>query len=282
MATQLMIYESAVPVSQSRHGRWSIEAGTDYSFSRNVNSVPLTAVEFPSAAADYVVVFAESGDVILPTALLGMRDKENLYLTDKGEWKARYIPAFLRRYPFVFSSTDEGKTFTLCIDESFPGFNQDGRGQPLYGEEKKPSQYVENVLKFLQQYQLEFQRTRAFCKQLKELGLLEPMTAQVSLDSGERISLTGFMVVDRAKLKALPADKLAEMVKTDELELIYSHLHSMRHFAGMRERLAAAAPVPVSQRVSVADEAQPEAQGKGKAGAEPTAKGSKAEGGRKK
>jgi hypothetical protein len=27
---------------------------------------------------------------------------------------------------------------------------------------------VENVLKFLQQYQLEFHRTQAFCKKLKE------------------------------------------------------------------------------------------------------------------
>jgi hypothetical protein len=272
MATQLMIYESAVPVSQSRHGDWSIEAGADYSFSRNVNSVPLTAVEFASAAADYVIIFAESGDVVMPAALLGMRDRENLYLADKGEWKARYVPAFLRRYPFVFSSTDEGKTFTLCIDESFPGFNQEKRGQPLYDEQKKPSQYIENVLKFLQQYQFEFQRTQAFCKKLKELGLLEPMRAQINLESGERISLTGFMVVDRAKLKALPAEKLAEMAKSDELELIYNHLHSMRHFAGMRERLAAAAPVPASQQVSVADQASPEpekktdTEKKGKAG----------------
>jgi hypothetical protein len=98
------------------------------------------------------------------------------------------------------------------------------------------------------------------------------MRAQISLESGERISLTGFMVVDRTKLKALPADKLAEMAKSDELELIYSHLHSVRHFAGMRERLAAAAPVPASEQVSVADapgpepEKKPDAEKKGKAG----------------
>src|SRR6185369_5327850 len=103
------------------------------------------------------------------------------------------------RYPFVFSSQDEGKTFTLCIDESYKGFNQDKRGQPLFDEQQKPSEYTNNVLKFLQQYQVEFQRTQAFCKKLKDLNLLEPMRAQISLDSGERISLTGFMAVDRAR-----------------------------------------------------------------------------------
>lgn len=253
MATQMMIYETAVPVSHSRHGNWAIDAGLDFGFSRHVNSVPLTAVEFPAAATEYVIVFAGTGDVVTPAVLFGVRDKENLYLAGDGGWKARYVPAFLRRYPFVFSSRDEGKTFTLCIDESYPGFNQDGRGQKLYDEPQKPSQYTQNVLKFLQQYQLEFQRTQAFCRKLKELNLLEPMRAQISLESGERIALGGFMAVDRARLKTLSSDKLAELVKSDEMELIYAHLLSMRNFAGMRERLSAAAPV-----TAVAQGAQPE------------------------
>jgi hypothetical protein len=254
MAKQLMIYESAVPVSNSRHGAWSIDAGTDFRFSREVNSVPLTAVEFTSAASEYVIIFAGTGDVVTPAVLLGVRDEENLYLAEDGGWKARYVPAFLRRYPFVFSSRDEGKNFTLCIDESYQGFNQEGRGQRLYDEKtEKPSQYTQNVLKFLQQYQIEFQRTQAFCRKLRELNLLEPMRAQISLESGERIALGGFMAVDRARLKTLPTEKLAELLKSDELELIYAHLQSMRNFAGMRERLAAAAPL-----TSVAQGATPE------------------------
>lgn len=243
MAKQLMIYESAVPVAHGRHGKWSVDAGSDFGFSREVNSVPLTAVEFTAAAAEYVIIFAGTGDVVTPAVLLGMRDEENLYLTDAGDWKARYVPAFLRRYPFVFASRDEGKTFTLCIDEAYSGFNEAGRGQALYEEPQKPSLYTQNVLKFLQQYQLEFQRTQAFCRKLKELNLLEPMRAQISLESGQRIALGGFMAVDRARLKTLSSEKLAELVKADEMELIYAHLLSMRNFSGMRERLAAAVPV---------------------------------------
>ncbi len=252
MAKQLMIYESAVPVSQGRHGKWAIEVGSDFGFSRAINSVPLTAVEFPSAASEYVIIFAGTGDVVTPAVLLGVRDEENLYLAQDGRWKARYVPAFLRRYPFVFSSRDEGKTFTLCIDESYPGFNRDNVGRKLY-EDDKPSQYTQNVLKFLQQYQLEFQRTQAFCTKLRELNLLEPMRAQISLESGERIALGGFMAVDRARLKTLPSEKLAELVKSDEMELIFAHLQSMRNFAGMRERLAATVPV-----TAVAGDAVPE------------------------
>jgi hypothetical protein len=144
----------------------------------------------------------------------------------------------------VFASLDEGKTFTLCIDEKFKGLNQDGRGQRLFTDDSKPTPYVDNVLKFLQQYQLEFARTRAFCKKLKDLNLLEPMQAQVNLDSGEKMFLTGFSAVNRARLKTLSSSALAELAQSDELELIYLHLFSMRNFAGMKERLAGAQHSP--------------------------------------
>jgi len=237
MASQLLIYESAVPVSAARHGDLSVEVGADYSFSKGVNSVPLMAVEFPHAAAEYAIVFSGTAEAFIPAVILGMRGEENLYLGEQGAWQGKYVPAFVRRYPFVFSSSQDGKTFTLCIDEAFPGFNREGRGQPLFGEDKKPSAYVSNVLKFLEQYQIEFRRTQAFCNKVKELGLLEPMRAQANLPSGERLALTGFMAVNRDKLKALSGDKLAELAKTDELELMYLHLQSMRNFAAMIDRL---------------------------------------------
>ena len=239
MASQMLIYESAVPVSSARHGQWSVEVGADYTFSKNVNSVPLMAVEFPNAASEYAIVFAGAGENIVPAVILGMRAEENLYLTEQSNWKAKYIPAFVRRYPFVFANSEDGKTYTLCIDESFRGFNQGARGQRLFSDEGKPSPYVENVLKFLEQYQIEQRRTQALCKKLQELNLLEPMQAQFKFGSGEQRSLTGFMAVSRDRIKTLGADVLVDLVKTDQLELIYLHLQSLRNFSAMTERMAA-------------------------------------------
>ena len=129
MASQLLIYENAVPVSANKHGDWSLEMANDFAFSKHVNSVPLMAVEFPNAASEYAIVFSGTKEAVIPAVILGMRADENLYLTDVGGWQARYVPAFVRRYPFVFSISDDGKKFTLCIDESFPHFNQEGRGE---------------------------------------------------------------------------------------------------------------------------------------------------------
>jgi hypothetical protein len=239
MSSQLLIYETAVPVNRERHAEWSVEVGADYGFSRHVNSVPLMAVEIPQAAPEYVIVFAGNDDVVMPVVILGVREDENLYLAADAGWQAAYLPAFVRRYPFVFSANEQGDRFTLCIDEAFAGFNQTGRGQRLFDEEGVPTPYVEKVLKFLQEYQAQFHRTQAFGRKLRELDLLEPMQAQIALDSGQRMSLTGFMAVDRKKLKALSGEVLAKLAGTDELELIYLHLQSLNNFARVKDRLVA-------------------------------------------
>lgn len=237
MSTQLLIYETAVPVSSGRHGKCSVEAGNNYAFARNVNSIPLMAVEFPQAAPEYAIVFAANGENVVPVVILGARQNENLYLSADHQWKAQYIPAFVRRYPFVFSSSADGQTFTLCVDEAFPGLNYQGRGKALFDAEGKPTAYVDNVLKFLQEYRAQFMRTEAFCKKLQAHGLLEPMQAQFTLADGEKMSIAGFSVVNRDKLKGLSAETLLELARTDELELIYLHLQSMRNFTAVKDKL---------------------------------------------
>lgn len=238
MTTQLLIYETAVPVSSGRHAKASVEAGKGYAFARKINSVPLMAVEFPQASPEYAVVFAKNGENVVPVVILGARQGENLYLKDDDAWRGSYVPAFIRRYPFVFSGSDDGKTFTLCVDEAFQGLNYQGRGQALFTADGKHTPYVDNVLKFLQEYRAQFVRTQAFCKKLADLKLLEPMQAQFTLGTGEKMSLGGFLAVDRKLLKALPAATLAELAATDELELIYLHLQSMRNFTEVKDRLA--------------------------------------------
>ena len=249
MTTQQLIYETAVPVSSGRHGKCSVEVGTSQGFARKLNSVPLMAVEFPQASVEYAIVFADAGEKIVPVAILGARQNENLYLDGADAWKAKYVPAFVRRYPFVFSSNDNDQTFTLCVDEAYPGLNYLGRGAALFTPEGKPTPYVDEVLKFLQEYRVQFIRTEAFCAKLKELDIFEPMQAEFTLGSGEKIALSGFKAVDRKKLKALSGEQLTALLQTDELELIYLHLQSMRNFSEVKDRLvasSAAAPRDVA------------------------------------
>jgi hypothetical protein len=236
VSTQQLFYRSAVPVNAGRHKDWSVKAGETYAFAAAVNSVPVTAVEFAQAAAEYPIVFAGTQKSVFPAVILGIRENQNLFVAADGAWRGKYIPAFVRRYPFVFSQDEAAKTFTLHIDETFAGCNQAGRGERLFDADGSQTQYLRTVLGFLQDYQVRFRRTQAYCARLVELDLLQPMQAQFTLNTGEQRSLSGFSVVNREKLKSLPADTVAELLAKDEMECTFLHLASLRHFQDMLER----------------------------------------------
>jgi len=92
------------------------------------------------------------------------------------------------------------------------------------------------MLKFLGDFQTQFVRTQAYCKKLVELKLLEPMQAQITMPGGAKRSLGGFLGATRAKVKAVAADKLAELVKTDELELTYLQMASLNNLGSVINR----------------------------------------------
>ena len=67
------------------------------------------------------------------------------------------------------------------------------------------------------------------------------MQAQVTTPKGEKLSLGGFMAVPRKKLRELKGEALEALAKTDELELLYLHLYSMRNFIDVKDRLIGSA-----------------------------------------
>lgn len=237
MSRQLLIYKSAVPLTAANHGNLSLETASNHAFSADVNAVPLMAVELPHAAAEYAIVFTATEDDVIPAAVLGIRNEQNLFLDQNQRWQAKYIPAFIRRYPFVFAASSDGKRLTLCIDETHPAVNRDGRGRRLFTDDGKPTEFTDQVLKFLSDYQTQFERTRLFGRHLKELNLLESMQAEVTTPAGETLKLNGFHTISREKLRTLDPEKLASLARTDELELVYHHLYSMRNFNDIKDRL---------------------------------------------
>ncbi|MFT5175331.1 MAG: hypothetical protein ACI8W7_003521 [Gammaproteobacteria bacterium] len=234
---QLLFYEQATPLSKERHAKWAVELGRNYAFARSTNSVPLTRVEFARAAKEYPIVFAGPEAEPFPLVILGLADRQNLFIAADGGWSGDYVPAFVRRYPFVFTSLDDGQTFTLCVDEAFSGCNEDGRGEQLFDDKGNTTRYLDNVLAFLREYQAEHLRTQAFARRMATLELLEPVQANVEMTSGQKLALTDFKVVSRTRLKQIGDTALREMFTSDDLELVYLHLQSMQAFAGLIARL---------------------------------------------
>lgn len=227
MSKQMLIYDQVVPVSKEKHKDWCVKQVPDFSFCQNINAVPVVLSEIPPATSDYVIVFVESAGEVMPFVLLGV-ENDNLFVDEQQQWKVDFVPAFIRRYPFTFAKNEEEPgSFTLCCDETFHGWNQEGIGERLFDTQQEQTQYLKNLLSFLQTYQEQFQLTQLFGKKLKDWNLLEPAQANFDIKGEKTKQLSGFLKVNREQIGKLSDEQLLEIARTRELEFIYLHLHSL-------------------------------------------------------
>lgn len=232
MSKQMLMYDNIQPIS-SEHAKWKLKVD-DYSFISHLNSVPVLASEISIASAEFPIIFsatATEGEYI-PLAVMGLKDGENLLLDDKNLMTTRYVPAFVRRYPFVLGGNQGEEMMALCIDADSKCFVRDGSdGLPLFTENGEQTEELQAVVEFLKDYQYRAEMTRAFVKHLHDLKLLEPMSAAITVTGKDKepvnINVGGFFVVNRDKLKEISDEAALELFKKDGLELIYAHLQSL-------------------------------------------------------
>ncbi len=229
-----LFYRNPQALSSERHGGKSLAKRPDYSFSKDTNSVPVTAMECSRAMRDYPIVFT-TGDPVVPVAVLGMRGAKNQFVESDGSWRAgAYIPAYVRRYPFILMESPDRLQFTLCVDEE-SSMLVDGDEQPLFSG-TEATEVSNNALQFCSAYQGQHTFTLEFTAALEKYGLLVENRASVALKSGEQLSLSGFRMVDEQKFTALPDEIFLDWRQRGWIPLIYCHLLSMGNWQSLVER----------------------------------------------
>jgi len=246
----LLFYQRPVPLNADVHRtvRLSPSDGS-FSFCAKTNSVPLAAVEFFDTAREYTIAFTgQEGGPQFPIALVGVRQNENLFVSPEGRWKGRYVPAFVRRYPFVLAEKQDAEDFNVYLDEAYPGFGAPD-GERLFTDQGEHTPLLKQALEFLSTYQGEIKRTRLFVERLQSLDLLVPRVLEVQRRGDAPLVLRGFSVVDEQRLQALDDAKLLDLTRSGLLAWVHAHLMSLGNVANLAEHLdararAEAAPEP--------------------------------------
>ena len=237
--SQVMFYEKPVAVNRDTHRNTKIGAASGFSFAAKTNSIPLSGVEFIEACKEYPIVFAKVADKKVPVALVGLRDSENLFLGADGAWDARYVPAFVRRYPFVLAEGSDDQ-FVVCIDEASPAYGAK-TGQALFAKDGSNTAFLDSALNFLNAYQAQMKRTEAFVSQLDALGMFTEMSAKTELTDGRQFLFNGLYVIDEKKLQTLDDKIAANLVQSGEASWIYAHLISLSNMSRLVDRISARA-----------------------------------------
>jgi len=226
-----MFYKAPRPLDRARDGTMRLSRPTNFRFAGGTNAVPLLIDEFPMAAAYYPIVFAD-GPLPIPAAVVGLKNDQNIFIDQQGHWMAgSYLPAYVRRYPFILMDDPERKQFVLCIDDSSDMLGPQGEYALFEGEE--PSEFTKSAMEFCAALRQQGDATDEFVKALKSYNLLKPNDAQIDLPDKTRLQLSGFLVIDPQKFDQLPDNIVLEWRRKGWLGLVYAQLLSSHRWQNL-------------------------------------------------
>jgi hypothetical protein len=234
---ELGLYLKPVRLNRFAHGALRYTPPKSYMFCRTLTSVPLMGVEFPAACRQYPVVFVQAeGGALSAQAILSVQAEENAFVDRQGQWTATYIPAFIRRYPFVLAEIPGNPSdFDVAFDEASESFSPD-HGEALFAEDGQPSPVLKAQIDFLRSVQIEHGRTQAFLKTLQEADLLIPRNVDVVRADKQRFAVRNALVVDESRLAKLEPAVLHTYLASGYLGWIFAHLISLQSFLALANR----------------------------------------------
>ncbi len=240
MTSQIQpLYREPVQVNAQLHRHKKLKPNVDMAMLGQTHAVYLNAVEIPQASLAFPIIFVRptaGNPQISPAALLGLVPNDNLFVKD-AQWDAPYLPAFFRRLPWLTSPLPGSDQIGVYIDAQWPGLN-DTEGEPLFTADGEQAPLLVQAIEFLQAFDAEAKRTLAMCERLQAMGLFTDMKADVTLPSGENLTVDGFLTVDASKLANLANSAVLELHRSGALGLIHVHLTSLHHMAAMIQRHA--------------------------------------------
>lgn len=238
-------YSKLVPFTRDGYLGMGRSARASAEFVAGLNSILVLAPEFFAAARSYPIVFGKDGSGrLLPLAITGLAERENLFVDGQGRWLGdTYIPAYVRRWPFFVAAvrTDSPQA-VICVDPAgleeseMPFIDKNGEQTPLWQDTERMINEMEAARGV----------TKEFVETIAELDLVEPFEAHAVPNQGARMRLANMLRVSEERLNKLPEKKIKALMNKGYLSRIYAHIISLENFQRLldlkaqRERLKAA------------------------------------------
>ena len=224
-----LFYNSLEALNSGQHSKYRIRRLESAPAMGSTHAVPVTVDEFALLQRHYPIVFSVGGDPV-PLALMGLSEGINAFLDETGlpREQGLYIPAYMRRYPFLLARLrPDSDELSLCFDPTSGAVGEFEEGEALFDGDQ-PSEATKAILQFCEQFETAGQRTAAFIQELKNSDLL--MDGEVAIQpegASQPFVYRGFRMVDEEKLRELRGDELRKMNQSGLLPLIFAHLFSL-------------------------------------------------------
>ena len=182
-------------------------------------------------------MFVRGGDGPAPVAVTGLKQGENLFVTQKGEWRqGTYIPAYVRRYPFILIQSEDKSQTVLGFDQASQRITAAAKakdGAPLFTDDGKASETTQPMIDFCNAYHQQSLMGAEFVKALQAHDLLVDKHVDMSFPDNSRYRLDGLLVVDPERFRALPADTISDWHKKGFTDAVVLHMASSQNWENL-------------------------------------------------
>lgn len=236
---QVMFYRRPEPLSLDRHRNLGVkQIAAPFSFLKTAHAVPITVSEFGLVATCFPIIFV--GPEKTPVAVMGVRQNENEYVDAQGNPDPdAYIPAFVRRYPFVFASDPQSDRLLLCIDRDAAMISDQPDVRLFDGDQ--PSQFTQDAVEFCKEFERQRRATLEFIEMLDKANLFEPKSVSFTPrdpagNTGAPQKIADYFAISEEALNNLDAAKYEEIRQTGAMAAIYAHMISLMNWQRVIQR----------------------------------------------
>lgn len=200
-----------------------------FEYAKEITSATLSTAEYFEACKDYPIVFLKDNqNEWYSSAILGYKEKQNLFIDSNNQWEVgKYVPAYIRRYPFIFVAQPNTTELALGVDAKYKDNSNLSEIGRLFDKDGNNTELLNNVVAFMSQYHNDIKSTSEFIAKLDELKLLEERVATITNTKNEKYNISGCFVINEEKLQHLSKKKKDELCSDNKMALITAHLISL-------------------------------------------------------
>ncbi|MBN9426438.1 MAG: SapC family protein [Burkholderiales bacterium] len=229
-----LFYKDPVLLRFEEHGDAGLLPASGVDFVREAVAIPLCVGEFSVALRHFPIVFTMD-ERALPIALVGIRHGANLFVGKDGHWNpGSYVPAYIRRYPFITAETEDGSQQLLAVDRGSDRYVASAAGREgaerLFDEAGGPTKAALSAMALCHVYQADYASTAAFSQALLAENVLTSYQLELRLPDSARHRLKDFYVVDEKAFRALPVKTITDWHAKGWLGLVILHLASQQSY----------------------------------------------------
>jgi hypothetical protein len=225
-------------LNKDKHRQLRIKTGYGAALGDAVMYAMTYPMEFRDIQSCYPILFTKDPNTggFFAAAVLGFEADQNLFLQDDG-WDASYVPAILRRQPFLIATGGDGgnENPVVSLDLNHPRVSQD-EGEAMFDSNGNPTEFLNRKIALLDKLHHGLQHGNGFVDTLLKHELLEQITLDIAFNDGSKKSVQGFYTIAEERLYQLQGDVLESLNQAGYLQPVFMAVASMSRMRDIIER----------------------------------------------